>query len=92
MFPAVLFSLLSAHLLTGAVAQSAEAVSIDFYTDVLYSPPEAWNSVINSACGGIDHWTTTINASAKITFVGTPRHLAFAPYPAAHPRARRAVA
>ncbi|GJE92872.1 SKG6 domain-containing protein [Phanerochaete sordida] len=71
--PAVLLSLLSllsAHLLTGAAAQSAEAVSIDFYTDVLYSPPEAWSSGINSACGGVDHWTTTINASAKITFVG----------------------
>lgn len=73
MFPvqlsAVLLSLLSAHLLTSVAAQSSEPISIDFYTDVLYNPPDAWTSGINSNCG-MDHWTAEVNASARINFVG----------------------
>ena len=43
---------------------------LDFYTDVLYSPPEAWHTGTNEACQTDDHFTAEVNASATINFVG----------------------
>ena len=61
-------ALLSA--LAGAAAENA-VQSIDFYTEVLYNPPEAWSAVASDgSCGTTDHFTSTVNASATINFVG----------------------
>ena len=68
--PVALLSLALAGLYGGVAAQDSQAVAIDFYTDVLYSPPEAWHTAIDSSCGTVDHYTSQINASATISFVG----------------------
>lgn len=73
MFPSPLAALtVLAGLAARAAAQQTDvAVSVDFYTDVMYSPPDAWHSELNSACNTVDHYAATENASATIQFVGT---------------------
>ena len=71
-------ALLSA--LAGAAAENA-VQSIDFYTEVLYNPPEAWSAVASDgSCGTTDHFTSTVNASATPTshpFVPKPMRSTF---------------
>ena len=68
--PAALLTLLLAGFAAGQTGPTSEAFSVDFYTDVLYDPPVAWQSLINNNCGGTDTSTSTVNASATINFVG----------------------
>ncbi|KIP02546.1 hypothetical protein PHLGIDRAFT_16479 [Phlebiopsis gigantea 11061_1 CR5-6] len=72
MFPSPLAALpLLASLVAMVAAQeTSELVVVDFYTDVLYSPPEAWHTGTNAACQTVDHFTAEVNASATINFVG----------------------
>lgn len=64
----LLASLLGAALVTAQGLDSV--VSVDFYSGVLYNPPNAWRSEFSSACGTVDFFTTTVNASATLNFEG----------------------
>jgi hypothetical protein len=65
-------SVLGTTLTPRAAAQEFAVYSVDFYKDIDYKPPDAWNSASeNEVCGTPDHWTGTIGASATISFVGT---------------------
>ncbi|EKM52657.1 uncharacterized protein PHACADRAFT_211882 [Phanerochaete carnosa HHB-10118-sp] len=72
-----LLPLLLANVLKEAAAWPRQAVwsisdSIDFDKDVLYGPPEAWYYGFDGPCEpGVDIWTTQMNASVKIDFVGS---------------------
>lgn len=68
MFLAVLPLL--ASLATVFAQAESEVVVVDFYTGVHYNPPDAWHSGSNSACSTVDHYTTEVNATATISFVG----------------------
>ena len=61
---------LLAHLAAVSAQEWSRVVVTDFYTDVLYNPPEAWHSGSNTACATVDHYTSTVNASATVNFVG----------------------
>ncbi|KAI0688004.1 hypothetical protein BC835DRAFT_339923 [Cytidiella melzeri] len=46
------------------------AVSVDFDTDVVFAPADAWHEEYNTACASDDHYTSVINATASLTFTG----------------------
>ncbi|KIP02536.1 hypothetical protein PHLGIDRAFT_290849 [Phlebiopsis gigantea 11061_1 CR5-6] len=72
MFPSPLAVLPLLASLSAIVAaqETSELMVVDFHTDVLYSPPEAWHTGTNAACQTVDYFTAEVNASATINFVG----------------------
>lgn len=46
------------------------AISVDFYTDVRYDPPDAWFTDTSDACSTVGHYTAQVNATVSVTFQG----------------------
>ena len=54
-----------------AWAQNTNAVVAEFGSDIVLEPADAWQTVFNDVCLSQDTYTTTVNATATLTFTGT---------------------
>ncbi|KAI0092327.1 hypothetical protein BDY19DRAFT_595102 [Irpex rosettiformis] len=63
-----------------ARAQSnTTAVVASFGTDIVLEPPGAWRTTYNEVCLSQDTYTTTVNATAFLTFTGASLILSLSP-------------